>query len=191
MFGNHKLIDILSTLAGVAIFVTLVTLFPMGLFIFLFILFVLREKGDLHDTPIDRFSQASEAKRQQRVDDLSDLVDWLSHTSSPTTTATVPEDTSTTLTIPNTSTTYDQRQEKQVYMRSDTWNKLRKSVLKRDNYSCQGCNIEDVSLEVHHITYKRLYKERKSDLVSLCRNCHQEIHAKYGYEYDREYPLKK
>lgn len=85
---------------------------------------------------------------------------------------------------------------KQTYLASNEWQVLRKSTLKRDLYTCQSCGVTDVPLEVHHLTYQRLGKERPSDVVSLCRICHQSLHDKakllhphdpYGYSYN--YPL--
>ena len=80
--------------------------------------------------------------------------------------------------------------QKQVYLKSPQWNTLRKAILKRDNYTCQRCGINNVPLEVHHITYERLTNEDQSDLVALCRECHQSIHNLYGYDYNTKYPIK-
>jgi hypothetical protein len=38
------------------------------------------------------------------------------------------------------------------------------------------CAAEDVQLDVHHNTYERLGGEEISDVIPLCRECHQ------GYE---------
>lgn len=84
-----------------------------------------------------------------------------------------------------THTTFD----KQAYLKSSQWQALRKFVLKRDAYTCQSCRISGISLEVHHITYIRLGNEYTSDLVSVCRDCHQAIHNKYGYAYSNVYPI--
>lgn len=81
-------------------------------------------------------------------------------------------------------------QQKQVYLKSPQWNTLRKIVLKRDNYTCQRCNINGIPLEIHHITYERFTNENTSDLVALCRECHQSVHNLYGYDYNTKYPIK-
>lgn len=80
---------------------------------------------------------------------------------------------------------------KQEYIRSSPiWNQKRKERLKIDRYTCYDCGAA-TNLEVHHITYKRLYKEEMEDLVSLCRSCHDAIHKKYGYKYSDTFPPLK
>ncbi|MDE0683155.1 MAG: hypothetical protein OXI63_09595, partial [Candidatus Poribacteria bacterium] len=59
------------------------------------------------------------------------------------------------------------------YLKSDRWQRLRKSVLTRDNELCI-CGAK--ATEVHHKTYARVGHEIPSDLVSLCRSCHQNVH---------------
>lgn len=82
-------------------------------------------------------------------------------------------------------------QTKKAYIESPQWQILRKQVLKRDQYTCQGCGINGVPLEVHHITYINYESEQLSDLVSVCRDCHQAIHDKHGYDYTNTFPLEK
>ena len=79
---------------------------------------------------------------------------------------------------------------KKKYLRSPEYRAKRIIVLKRDNYTCRGCGTTE-QLEVHHTTYKRLGNEKLTDLVTVCRNCHQRIHDKYGYNYKSEFPLIK
>lgn len=82
-------------------------------------------------------------------------------------------------------------QTKKTYIESPQWQILRKKILKRDQYTCQGCGINGVPLEVHHITYINYESEQLSDLVSVCRDCHQTIHNKHGYDYTNTFPLEK
>ena len=70
---------------------------------------------------------------------------------------------------------------KRGYMLSSQWDSKRKSTLKRDNYTCQLCDITGVPLDVHHKSYKNIPNEVLEDLVAICRHCHTEIHNKYGY----------
>ena len=80
--------------------------------------------------------------------------------------------------------------EKQEYLKSIHWKQLRRIVLMRDNNTCKQCGCTK-SLNVHHITYKRLGDESIDDLVTVCRNCHQAIHDHHGYEYKGHFPLLK
>lgn len=80
-------------------------------------------------------------------------------------------------------------QEKQVYLHSSKWNSKRKQRLKLDNYTCQVCKASGIPLEVHHLHYRTLYKERLEDLVTVCRTCHQNIHDTHGYEHTSNFPL--
>jgi predicted HNH restriction endonuclease len=90
------------------------------------------------------------------------------------------------------ATIYDTIAErKQAYLKSFTWHTLRKQVLHRDHYTCRDCGITGVPLEVHHITYERFEHELLSDLVSVCRDCHQAIHNHYGYDYKTKFNLLK
>lgn len=62
-----------------------------------------------------------------------------------------------------------------AYLQSDHWadvrSRFRKSKLKKRCHVCRGPYSD-----LHHRTYKRLGKERLTDLVPLCRDCHGEVH---------------
>ena len=73
------------------------------------------------------------------------------------------------------------RDKKSIYMKSNSWNQLRIDRLDLDNYTCQLCNRNGISLSVHHITYTRVYNEKLDDLRSLCSYCHTKIHNELGY----------
>lgn len=56
------------------------------------------------------------------------------------------------------------------------WTKVYKdNIRKRDNYTCQNCNILEldckVKLHVHHIDYDKKNCQ-ENNLISLCHNCH-------------------
>ena len=59
------------------------------------------------------------------------------------------------------------------YLDSARWSNLRKHILIRDGFLCI-CGRPAV--DVHHKTYERTGKEYFSDLVALCRSCHDLIH---------------
>ena len=80
---------------------------------------------------------------------------------------------------------------KKSYLQSEQWQNLREACMKRSNYTCEACGIDGVPLEVHHLHYRTFTKESTSDLVCVCRHCHQAIHDKYGYDYTSEFPVIK
>jgi len=63
------------------------------------------------------------------------------------------------------------------YLDTRHWHNIRESVLNRDEHRCVKCSI-DVNLlaHVHHLTYERIGNEFMDDLITLCPNCHNEIH---------------
>lgn len=63
------------------------------------------------------------------------------------------------------------------YIQSPEWKRRRVDILRRDKYRCRVCREGD-RLDVHHLNYDRLGKERNSDLASLCRQCHDAVHGK-------------
>lgn len=66
-----------------------------------------------------------------------------------------------------------------AYINSPEWQEKRKEVFDEKWYKCEACGISE-SLHVHHGTYRRLYKEKISDLFVLCWYCHMSLHDKYG-----------
>ena len=72
------------------------------------------------------------------------------------------------------------------YIQTQAWEEMRQKVFRRDGFKCVICN-EAKDLNVHHITYENLGAEKVSDLVTLCRNCHEEIHngkPSFGWSYE-------
>jgi len=71
-----------------------------------------------------------------------------------------------------------------TYYNSTEWKNTRIRILERDSHLCQACG-EDARC-VHHIVYDRLGKENDLDLMSLCTDCHNEVHRrqnKFSYSY--------
>lgn len=66
--------------------------------------------------------------------------------------------------------------EYKLYMRSKEWLQLRQERMEQDNFKCTRCGCSD-DLRVHHLNYKRIYKERLSDLITLCKKCHSVVHS--------------
>jgi transposase len=59
----------------------------------------------------------------------------------------------------------------------------RKSVLKRDNFTCQVCGKHGGKLNAHHLNNFSEFKELRYELsngITLCKNCHEEFHKIFG-----------
>jgi len=64
------------------------------------------------------------------------------------------------------------------YLQSPQWQETRRRFwASRYPKRCHACSRDDVPLDLHHRTYKRLGRERLSDLILLCRSCHDETHV--------------
>lgn len=74
--------------------------------------------------------------------------------------------------------------EYQRYIRSGRWARTRKRYYKWHGRHCHRCGKRRCRLELHHKTYERLGRERMSDLIALCEDCHHAAHAR---RYKRNY----
>ncbi len=62
------------------------------------------------------------------------------------------------------------------YLQSDHWRTFRKQYfLERNSKGCEFCKA-NVPLDLHHRTYARVGREKSSDVIPLCRSCHDEVH---------------
>jgi hypothetical protein len=59
------------------------------------------------------------------------------------------------------------------YMQSKKWKTFREQNI--DN-KCYCCGSKTAKLNLHHITYDRLYNELPEDVVTVCTWCHRDIH---------------
>ena len=75
---------------------------------------------------------------------------------------------------------------------SDKWKQTRLTRLLIDDFKCQQCNkpITAETSHCHHITYQNLSDEGMKDVVSVCPQCHNDIHEFYGKNAGH-YPLIK
>ena len=69
-----------------------------------------------------------------------------------------------------------------AYLKTPGWRKKRDIILRRDSFLCQSC-LTARATEVHHLSYDYLDydspgSEPGFDLASICRDCHERIHAK-------------
>lgn len=63
-----------------------------------------------------------------------------------------------------------------VYLKSDAWQRKRYVVLKRDNWKCVYCG--NPATQVHHTRYAKynIGKEPIKWLESVCKSCHEDLH---------------
>lgn len=73
---------------------------------------------------------------------------------------------------------------------------LKEKIRKRDNYTCQKCNITEeehlivygIKLSIHHIDYDK-QNCNDNNLITLCKQCN--IRANYNRDYWKEYYQRK
>lgn len=61
------------------------------------------------------------------------------------------------------------------------WQRMRLSVLNRDNFTCVDCKNRQKSLHVHHLKYlpgKMIWEVPTWYLVTLCEDCHSKEHGR-------------
>lgn len=64
---------------------------------------------------------------------------------------------------------------RRFYLNSAHWHRIRRKKLSED-WVCENCGTKRRPLDVHHLTYKRMWFEQMSDLQVLCRSCHKKEH---------------
>ena len=62
------------------------------------------------------------------------------------------------------------------YLDSKAWKEKRTKVRWRARGWCERCKVGPRA-DVHHLTYERVGHERLSDLVGVCRECHEYLHG--------------
>ncbi|WP_300661826.1 HNH endonuclease [Hydrogenophaga sp.] len=68
------------------------------------------------------------------------------------------------------------------------WKQVANDVRRRDR-KCMMCGDQNARLDVHHIVYLSNYgTNQKSNLVSLCRSCHEQEHGRQFDEAEAEDP---
>ena len=61
------------------------------------------------------------------------------------------------------------------YLKTDHWEEMRKKALAESKLRCRICNSSG-ELHTHHRSYKDIGHEQLSDLICLCKNCHEIFH---------------
>lgn len=63
-----------------------------------------------------------------------------------------------------------------TYLKSEHWQNLRLEKLASRDAKCQMCGRRDLSNDVHHMRYRGLFDAKLSDLLVMCRRCHNRVH---------------
>lgn len=63
-----------------------------------------------------------------------------------------------------------------TYLKSDHWQNLRLKKLAIEDACCNLCHTRNLSNDLHHVRYRKLWDVRPSDLRVLCRRCHDIVH---------------
>lgn len=61
-----------------------------------------------------------------------------------------------------------------AYYNSPKWYAKRDARYLHDGYKCVKCG--SANIECHHHTYRRVFRELLTDLVTMCRRCHENTH---------------
>jgi hypothetical protein len=62
-------------------------------------------------------------------------------------------------------------------MASAGWRRRRARAVRRAGRRCQRCGARG-PLDVHHLTYRTLGRERPGDLLAVCERCHGVLHGR-------------
>jgi hypothetical protein len=63
------------------------------------------------------------------------------------------------------------------YLSSTHWQNLRAELITLRSARCEICLAVGVRISLHHRTYERLGSERHEDIILVCPECHDRIHA--------------
>jgi 5-methylcytosine-specific restriction endonuclease McrA len=66
-----------------------------------------------------------------------------------------------------------------AYIGSKEWKKRRERFFRKNGRVCAACESTE-QIQLHHLDYSTLGRERDIDLVPLCKICHREYHEQYG-----------
>lgn len=69
----------------------------------------------------------------------------------------------------------------------DDWTNIRKSILIRDNFTCQKCFIKNVRLDIHHkIPFLLTFDNSLNNLITLCMSCHKKEDIRINKELKKQ-----
>jgi hypothetical protein len=73
----------------------------------------------------------------------------------------------------------NRRRKYREYLRTPGWQSRREVAVATAAQRWQDCKRETDRFDVHHITYRRVGRERPRDLVALCHDCHMSRHKRH------------
>lgn len=95
--------------------------------------------------------------------------------------------------MPNSYTNFSQKisslgfKSYDEYLVSPHWQDFKKRFYSSSRRkSCLCCELPNFEVELHHITYARLGKERLSDVIPVCRYHHEIIHQLLSEHYNND-----
>ena len=62
------------------------------------------------------------------------------------------------------------------YLKSKKWATKKNIILAIKGHKCAICGDTE-NIDVHHLTYERIFNEDIEDLEPVCRKCHKKIHS--------------
>lgn len=74
-----------------------------------------------------------------------------------------------------------------AYLRSPHWKNTRYWIL-RERDKCEICAKVPKWFEVHHKSYRNIWRERAEDLMVLCPECHDLMHGEAANDPQYEMP---
>jgi hypothetical protein len=75
---------------------------------------------------------------------------------------------------------YNQKEYRTEYLNSNEWKSLRNQVMKTKP-SCQCC--DNIASDLHHMVYRNIVDIKITDLLPVCRDCHNLIHEAIKCKY--------
>jgi hypothetical protein len=64
------------------------------------------------------------------------------------------------------------------YIMSEEWRVFHLGIIARRGSRCEVCGKQLSIPQAHHLTYERIGRERDSDVVMTCDDCHRRYHGK-------------
>lgn len=80
---------------------------------------------------------------------------------------------------------YTRKEYREEYLKSEEWINLRTLVMSTDP-DCQCCGKK--AHDAHHLVYRNIVDVRISDLLPVCRSCHEELHNAIDSEWISQKP---